>query len=83
MQRRNLIITAVITILIMLIVVASFAPIRDAPYIVSPLALQSPQMTPTVFGYMPLILCADCPTPRPTLPGDPTQMPTSTPRPTP
>ena len=83
MQRRNVIILAAVTILITLIIVASFAPRNDAPVLTSPLVLQSPiDVTLTMQHYAPIIMLDFCctPTARPTLPG-PT--PTDTPRPTP
>ena len=84
MQRRNITIAVLLTILIALIIVAAFAPSSD-PIVrpVSPLLFQSPiDVTLTRQSYAPVIMLDFCctPTARPTLPG-PTDTPT--PRPTP
>lgn len=72
MQRRNVIIIAVITILLVLIVVASFAP-----------QIEPPAVEPLSDTIGPCLSCTDEPVPsvtvRPTLPGDETPTPTNTP----
>lgn len=90
MQRRNVIIASLITISIILIVVAAFAPVVVAPipYQVSPLTLLSPitDITLTPMSQLPIIMQAHdpltvTPTQRPTLPA-PTDTPTPTSTPT-
>lgn len=80
MQRRIMI--AICLFIGVLCVLALFAP-RNEPrsIFVSPLVLQSPMITITIVdrAHLPLVICDDCVTPRPTL--GPT--PTDTPRPTP
>lgn len=65
-----------------LLLLALFAPHNEPRSIfVSPLVLQSPMITITIVdrAHLPLVICDDCVTPRPTF--GPT--PTDTPRPTP
>lgn len=79
------------SIIIILLLVAAFAPTFIAPIVrqVSPLTLLSPveQITATAYVYMPLIICHDCPTAEPTAtytatPRQPPPGDTDTPTPT-
>lgn len=89
MKNRNIIIASLITILIVLIIAAAFAPVINAPIVrqVSPLVLQSPlDVTLTTMSNIPVLMREHdpltlTPTTRPTLPA-PTDTPTPTNTPT-